>query len=131
MESQQSSLAEDLQADRAALALLSYPTARQVLVRGEGTYGTLVVEGRLRVAVLFVWGLPPLPEDLVYQAWWVYGDGGRGSAGVFPLREPAPMERLLLTSSEPVNAYAGIEITVEPPGGGLIPSGESVLAADF
>jgi anti-sigma-K factor RskA len=127
----QQDLVDQAQADRTALGLSVYPTVRSVIVRGEGGYGTFVYEPYLEVAVLYAWGLEPLPQDQTYQAWLIEPDGQRISAGVFQAGSEVQFVRLIITSPLPVGEYTKLGVTVEPAAGSLLPTGLQVLAADL
>jgi hypothetical protein len=130
VERQQTLVAQE-QADRTALGLSVYPTVRSVIVRGEGGYGTFVFEPYLDVAVLYAWGLDPLPREQTYQAWLLEPDGQRISAGVFQAEPEAQFVRLIIHPPLPVGEYVRLGVTVEPGVGSLQPTGQQVLTADL
>lgn len=127
----QQTLVAQAQADRTALGLSVYPTVRSVIVRGEGGYGTFVYEPYLEVAVLYAWGLDPLPGDQTYQAWLLESGGQKISAGVFQAEPGAQFVRLIIHPPLPLVEYIRLGVTVEPGPGSLQPTGPQVLAADL
>jgi anti-sigma-K factor RskA len=127
----QSRLSEDLQANQTAVALVSYPTSEAVRVVGDHAYGTFVYDPGLRVAVLYAWGLDPLPGGETYQAWLIDPSGGRSNAGVFQAAEGGRFTVFIVSASSPLQDFSGLGVTIEPPGGSPGPTGPRVLAADF
>jgi type II secretory pathway pseudopilin PulG len=128
---EQSRLIEDLQANQTAVALVSYPTSAVARVQGENAYGTFVYDPDLKVAVLYAWGLDPLPDDETYQAWLIDGNGGRSSAGIFQASEGNRFTVFIVNASSPIGDFSSFGVTIEPPGGSSGPTGPRVLSADF
>jgi hypothetical protein len=128
---EQARLAEDLQTNQTAMALGTYPTSEVVRVQGEHAYGTFVYDPDLKIAVLYAWGLDPLPADKTYQAWLIDGAGRRTSAGLFQAAEGARFTIYIMSGSAPLSDYRSLGVTIEPVGGSPGPTGLRVLAADF
>lgn len=128
---EQSKLTEDLQANQTAMALVTYPTSEVVRVQGDEAYGTFVYDPDLRIAVLYAWGLDPLPADEAYQAWLIDANGGRTDGGVFQVSPGARFSVFVVSSSSPLRDFRGVGVTIEPAGGSPGPTGPRVLAADF
>jgi hypothetical protein len=128
---EQSRLSADLQANQTAVALVSCPTSEVVRLQGESAYGTFVYDPDMRVAVLYAWGLDPLPADETYQAWLIDAGGTRSSAGIFQPSEGGRFTVFIVNSSFPIGDFSGLGVTVEPSGSSSGPTGPRVLAADF
>ncbi|HLC05762.1 MAG TPA: anti-sigma factor [Anaerolineales bacterium] len=128
---EQSKLTQDLQANQTAMALVTYPTSEVVHVQGDEAYGTFVFDPDLNIAVLYAWGLEPLPGDETYQAWLIDAGGGRTNGGLFQVSEGTRFSVFIVSSSSPMGAFRGVGVTIEPSGGSPGPTGARVLAADF
>jgi anti-sigma-K factor RskA len=76
--------------------------------------------------VLYAYGLPPLPEDRVYQA-WVVPDGPPLPAGLLAPSADG-VARHEATNLVGLDAPVAVTVTIEPAGGGPAPSGPTVLA---
>jgi len=81
--------------------------------------------------VLYVWGLDPLPESQVYQAWLIEPDGERVSGGLFEVAEGEDFIQVVVQSPEIIKGFDGIGVTVEPAGGSTSPTGQKVLGVDL
>jgi anti-sigma-K factor RskA len=128
---EQERFARDLQVDRTALSLASYPTTQVVLLEGESVGGTFLYMPERRFAVLHMWGLDALDAGEEYQAWLVRPDGSRVSGGVFAADPGSLFTSAVLTTPAPVGEFSGLGVTVEPAGGSLEPTGPRILSADF
>lgn len=128
---EQSRLIDDLQVNQTAVALVSYPTSEVARLQGEDAYGTFVFDPDLKVAVLYAWGLHPLPAGETYQAWLIDAGGGRSNAGIFQATEGDRFTVFVVNSPSPIGDFSGLGVTIEPPGGSSGPTGPRVLAADF
>jgi len=128
---EQEQLARDLQVDRTALSLASYPTTQVVLLEGESVGGTFLYMPERRFAVLHMWGLDPLDAGEEYQAWFVRPDGSRVSGGIFAAETESLFTSAVLTTPAPVGEFSSLGVTVEPAGGSLEPTGPRILSADF
>lgn len=119
------------QASQTALALASYPTSRVALVDTDQARGTFVYDPRFRVAVLYAWGLDPLPADLAYQIWLISSDGKRSDGGLFQASEDRRFTWIVVEAPAPLAEYVGFGVTIEPAGGSDSPTGVRVMGADF
>ncbi len=117
--------------DRIAQGLYAYPDVQRVLIEGEDVYGSAIFEEYLHFAVLYVWGLDPLPESQVYQAWLIEPDGERVSGGLFEVAEGEDFIQVVVQSPEIIKGFDGIGVTVEPAGGSTSPTGQKVLGVDL
>ena len=117
--------------NQTAMAVMSYPSSVAADVEGEDVFGTLVYDPERRVAVLYAWGLEPLPSDSVYQAWLRDETGGRVSAGLFETEEGGQFSVVLLRAPEPIERFSGLGVTVEPRGGSEGPTGQQILNVDL
>jgi anti-sigma-K factor RskA len=95
------------------------PDAVGVLIlSADGQYGTLVTND-----------LAPLSEEQQYQLLLIE-DGARTSGGVFSVSDSG-YAALRVYSKQPLDAYDGFGITIEPYGGSPGPTGDKVLGADY
>lgn len=101
-----------------AITLQNTPAARGasgfVIMGADGNNGVLVVDK-----------LPPLDATREYQAWLVR-DGKYTNSVVFAVDESG-YRGARLTAPESLLTYSSLEITVEPAGGSVSPTGEAVL----
>ena len=125
------SLSRQVERNQTGLALMTYPTSHVVELQGESVFGTLVYDPGGRVVVVYAWGLPRLPAGQAYQAWFRQGDQDRVSGGLFQAQDPDSFTVIVLEAPEPVAAYAGLGITIEPAAGSPGPTSPSVFTADF
>jgi anti-sigma-K factor RskA len=122
-------------AQTADLTLASLgPDARIVHLAGlpaaPSAAGTVALNRTAGSAMLQVIGLPPAPDDKVYEAWWIGEKQGPLKAGLFePSSEGATIVSLNLPpAGEVVLASA---VTLEPRGGVEKPTGAMYLKGDF
>jgi anti-sigma-K factor RskA len=85
-----------------------------VLVGADGRNGALVVDG-----------LPPLDENRQYQLWLIR-DGERTSGAVFSTDEES-YGGMRIKAPGSLLEYSAVDVTIEPAGGSLQPTGEVVL----
>ena len=114
------SLAEDLDTERAATALLADPNAAAVSL--DGADGRLVVSPTGQAALVV--SLDPAPSGKTYEA-WVIRDGEPTRAGLFE----AEAGRDVLLLDEPVGEGETVAVTLERDGGVDAPTGEALLTA--
>ncbi|MBI4491421.1 MAG: anti-sigma factor [Chloroflexi bacterium] len=123
-------LAEQLASRDQLLASLLTPGAEVRELRAEatapGAQAVLLVNRQSRGAVLSASGLPRLPADRVYQLWLIQ-DGQRTSGGIFTT-DARGGSRLEVFAPQPLGAYSGFGVTIEPSGGSPGPTGARVLA---
>ena len=117
--------------DRIVQGLYAYPDVQRVLIDGENVYGSAIYEAYLHFAVLYVWGLEPLPPGQVYQAWLIEPDGGRVSGGLFAVQEADQFIQAVVRAPEMIKGFDAIGITIEPAGGSDHPTGTKVLGVDL
>jgi anti-sigma-K factor RskA len=85
-----------------------------VLIGVDGRNGALVVDR-----------LPPLEEGREYQVWLIR-DGERTSGAVFSIDEEG-YRGLRIEAPRSLLDYSAVEVTIEPAGGSLQPTGAAVL----
>jgi anti-sigma-K factor RskA len=88
-----------------------------IVISKNGEHGTLVVDR-----------LPQLPTGQQYQLWLIK-DGQRTDGGVFYV-DPSGYGALWVGAPEPLIAYTGYGVTIEPEGGSPGPTGEKVLGGE-
>jgi anti-sigma-K factor RskA len=120
-----------LSEDRIAQGLYAYPDVHRVLIEGENVYGSAIYEEYLQYAVLYIWGLEPLTQDQVYQAWLIEPDGNRISGGLFVVQEDDQFIQVVVRAPEMIKSFDAIGVTVEPIGGSPSPTGQNVLGVDL
>jgi hypothetical protein len=106
------------------IGLLNDPAVRWYAVAGDSSHGHFWAAPGGQVACLVIQGLPPLAADRVYQVWLRHGNE-RISGGVFEARNGNGW--VLVRSSEALDNYDSVGITVEPRGGSDAPTGPPVL----
>jgi outer membrane murein-binding lipoprotein Lpp len=80
-------------------------------------------------ALLAVYKLPQLPEDKVYQVWFIQGDQ-RYTGGVFSV-DSTGYGLSVIVPAAPMADFDAIGITVEPAQGSGGPTGTNVLKGEF
>lgn len=131
LRAEQAQLQAQVDRNQMALAVQSYPSSQVLEVEGENVFGSFIYDPGRTVAVLYAWGLQPLPEGQVYQAWLTDVDGQRASGGLFRAQDPNSFTIVVLWAPSSLNEYERLGVTVEPVGGSQQPSGPPVLTADF
>jgi len=86
---------------------------------------TLVWSENIGESVLLVNGLEQLPDDKVYELWYIDGDGSPISAGLFNIPDSGHTYSVL---EGEMTAGATVGVTVEPAGGSKQPTTEPVIA---
>jgi len=115
------SVANDLDRERAVVAILADPGAKAI--RLEGANGRVVVTDTGEAA-LVVSGLAPAPKGKTYEI-WVADDGRLLPAGLFDAKQERDVVRL----TRPVPPGAGIAVTVEDDGGVDAPTSDPIFTA--
>ena len=115
------SVANDLDRERAVVAILADPGAKAI--RLEGANGRVVVTDTGEAA-LVVSGLAPAPKGKTYEI-WVADDGRLLPAGLFDAKQKRDVVRL----TRPVPPGAGIAVTVEDDGGVDAPTSDPIFTA--
>lgn len=130
---EQTTLAERLYQDQTAIAMLAYPSTQALPVRAdvENIAGSLLVDKDKRVAVLVLWNLPKVEAWQTYQVWLIDSEGGRTSGGLFKPLEDQGYTTATIWSTQPLEQYVGIGVTIEPEGGSEGPTGSRVLGVDL
>ncbi len=132
LQTQQTTLAQQLNVSQTALALISEPGSRTVQVKGEtGGGGSFIVGQTLKTGVLFAQGLAQLEPSQTYQVWLIDANGTPVSAGLFRLEPGQSFVTILILSDRPISDYAGLGVTIEPLGGVPAPTGPLVLTSDL
>jgi anti-sigma-K factor RskA len=93
-------------------------------VSGGGT-ATLVWSNELLSAALIVDGIDPLPDNKVYELWYIGEDTGPRAAGTFTVDGDGKVWSVLDGDMQAGDAVA---VTVEPRGGSQHPTGVPVVA---
>lgn len=115
------SLSNELDRERAALAVLADPAARTIAL--EGAAGRLVVDDEGQAA-LVVRDLAAAPRGKTYEAWVIEGERPL-PAGLFEGDEAKDLVLL----ERPVPAGAIVAVTIEDEGGVDSPSGDPLFTA--
>ncbi len=102
-----------------------------MLFEGQDAYGTIVFDPDRPVAAMYAWGLEPLPPGRTYQVWLRTRSDGRVSAGTFQSTGGKTFTLVVIRAPDPLQAYAGFGVTIEPEGGSPAPIGTNVLSGDF
>jgi len=89
-----------------------------------GGNATLVWSEQLASSAMIVDGLEQLPEESVYELWYIDGDGAR-PAGLFDVEDDGGTWRVLDGDMRPGDT---IGITVEPEGGSDAPTTDPIVA---
>ena len=79
--------------------------------------------------LLLVVNLPPLPSDRVYQVWLV-SKGRKHSSKTFTV-DSSGWGHAIVMPVIPFALVATVEITVEPSGNSIAPTGSGVLKGDL
>jgi len=130
LQQQQAELAQRLNAEQDAVAMLAYPETQKLPV-SEGVAGSLLIDPYKNTAILFTWNLPELKEGEIYQIWLIDSQGNRISGGLF---SPDPVQAYTsakVASPIPLYEFVGLGVTVEPWGGSPGPTGPNVLKIKF
>ncbi len=117
--------------DRIAQGLYAYPDVQRVLIEGEDVYGSAIYEQYLQVAVLYIWGLDPLPEGQSYQVWLIEPDGDRVSGGLFNVETDEQFTQAVVRAPDMLKVFDAIGVTIEPSTGSEGPTGPKVLGVDL
>lgn len=116
-----SSVSNELDRERALLAILADPDARAIPL--EGANGRVVVTDTGEAA-LVVSGLATAPEGKTYELWVAEGDEML-PAGLFDARHERDVVRL----TRPVPPGSGVAVTVEDDGGTDAPTSDPLFTA--
>jgi len=127
----QARLQQELSAGQIAQAIAAYPAAQSVLIEGKDAYGTVVYDPDRPVAAMYTWGLQPLPSGQTYQMWLRTTSGDRVSGGTFDSSGGKAFTLVVIRAPDPLEAYSGFGVTIEPEGGSPAPTGPNVLGGSF
>ena len=116
-----SSVSNELDRERALLAILADPDAKAIPL--EGANGRVVVTDTGEAA-LVVSGLATAPEGKTYELWVAEGDKML-PAGVFDAKHERDVVRL----TRPVPPGSGVAVTVEDDGGSDAPTSDPIFTA--
>jgi anti-sigma-K factor RskA len=130
---QQTVLAEQLQREQAAVAMLAHPGTQTITVHAdvENLTGSMLVDKNRNTAVLFLWQLPKLESNQTYQAWLIDANGKRISGGLFTSLAGQEYTTVTIQSPVSMNNFVGVGVTVEPQGGSEGPTGPRVLIVNL
>ncbi len=131
LQSQQLELTRQLQNGQTALALVASPGTYTLPVSGGDVTGSLIVNRENNSGVLIVSNLPPLKEGETYQIWLIQPDQERVSAGLFGANRADDITIASLDSTDSLQRYIGIGVTIEPAGGSDQPTGPKVFGVEF
>jgi len=130
LQRQQAELAQRMDAEQSAIAMLAYPNTQRISFN-EGVAGSLLLNAETNTAILFTWNLPELPEDQTYQIWLIDEHGNRTSGGLFGTYPEQGYTSIEVTVSSPLKEFVGLGVTIEPWGGSPGPTGPNVLKVNF
>ena len=131
LQTQQAELTRQLTMEQKALAMIASPGARTLPVNGANVTGSLIVNNETNSAILILSNLAELEQGKTYQIWLITPDDGRVSAGVFNVNQDGSITIASLVSRDPLLAYVGIGVTVEPAGGSDQPTGPKAFGVEF
>jgi anti-sigma-K factor RskA len=103
--------------------IASAPDAQTAHAAVGGTTATVVWSGTLAQSAVVMNGLPSLPGDKVYEAWYINGSGAT-AAGTFTASGDGPTWHVLAGA---MSAGDAIGVTVEPAGGSTQPTTSPVV----
>jgi len=130
LQGQQAELAQRMDAEQSAIAMLAYPGTQKISIY-EGAAGSLLLNAETNTAVLFTWDLPELPDDQTYQIWLIDAGGNRVSGGLFETSPENEYTTVRVAASSPLDDFVGLGVTIEPWGGSPGPTGANVLKVSF
>jgi len=131
LQRQQAELAQRLDTEQSAIAILAYPGTRTLPINGEGVAGSLLMNPETNTAVLYAWNLSELPGDKTYQIWLIDPQGNRVSGGLFVSQPEQIYTSASVASAVPFSDFVGLGVTIEPWGGSPGPTGPNVLRVNF
>jgi anti-sigma-K factor RskA len=117
--------------EQAAIAMLAYPTTHTLAFDQNGVSGSLLVDKQRNLLAVFAWNLALPPAGKTYQMWLIDPKGDRTSGGFIKPEADYPFVMAVIRSPQPLSAFNGIGITVEPLGGSLKPTGPRIIRVDF
>jgi anti-sigma-K factor RskA len=93
-------------------------------------HGYVITDHVARQWHVYVFNLPSLPEERVYQLWFVGDDGKFVPAATVKADDAGTISHLVDLPSE-IPAVAGLAISDEPTGGSNAPTGQHMFQADL
>jgi anti-sigma-K factor RskA len=84
-----------------------------------------------RQAVVVLERLPPLEAGKIYQLWWLRGAQAAPLSAGTVNTEDEGVGSVVVEAPTPIDAFAGLGITLEPRPGGVAPTGPLVAAGLF
>ena len=131
VQQQQAQLSRQLQSEQTAMALLSYPGVKTISFNTNGIEGSLLLDRDRNALALFVWNLPQLGQDKTYQAWLIDPKEERTSLGIFRSDPGLLFTTFSVISSNDLEKFVGLGVTVEPSAGSDHPTGPRIFRVDF
>ena len=131
IQQQQALLSRQIQSEQTALALLSYPGVKTISFDTNGIAGSLLLDPDRNAVAIFAWNLPQLAENQTYQAWLIDSKEERTSLGIFRSDPSQPFTTYSVVSSNNIEKFIGLGVTVEPSGGSDHPTGPRLFKVDF
>jgi anti-sigma-K factor RskA len=131
LQSQQATLTRQLAMEQTALAMIASPGATTLPVSDANVAGSMIFNSEKNSAILILSNLPELKEGETYQIWLIEPDDGRVSAGLIDANREGDITIASVYSSDSLQAYTGIGVTIEPAGGSDKPTGPKVFGVEF
>jgi hypothetical protein len=117
--------------NQTAIAMLAYPSTQSIGFDQNGISGSLLVDKNRNLLAVFAWHLPPTPVGKTYQMWLIDPQGDRTSGGFIVADSDQPFVMAVIRSPQPLTAFVGLGVTLEPSGGSPKPTGPKILRVDF
>jgi anti-sigma-K factor RskA len=112
------------------LTLITAPGARAVQLAGlgsnPGAVGHTFINYSQKKAIVYAFGLAPLPAGKTYELWWIDAGGKPVPAGTFGV-DARGSARVVVDRVEGAEGIMAWAVTSEPAGGVPQPTGEMVL----
>lgn len=133
LQKQQNALLERLSTEQEAIALLAYPNTQVEVVNAniQDLTGSVLLDKDTNTAVIFLWNLPELTDDQIYQIWLIDPSGNRISGGLFSSNSLLEYTTAFVQSPVELKTFVRIGVTVEPQGGSDEPTSSPVLFVDL
>jgi anti-sigma-K factor RskA len=127
----QAELIGQYSSNQTAIAMLAYPSTQSIGFDQNGISGSLLVDKNRNLLAVFAWHLPPTPAGKTYQMWLIDPQGDRTSGGFIKPDSDQPFVMAVIRSPQPLTAFVGLGVTLEPSGGSPKPTGPKILRVDF
>jgi anti-sigma-K factor RskA len=112
------------------LSLITAPGAKAVQLAGlgsnPGAVGHTFINYSQKKAIVYAFGLAPLPAGKTYELWWIDAGGRPVPAGTFGV-DAKGSARVVVDRVEGAEGIKAWAVTTEPAGGVPQPTGEMVL----